>query len=710
MNKLPLRIFLLAHPQSSTANEIALNLLQRFVEPLGTGNLRIPVFLTPNNIENLPPEIGSKKFINLENAEHNLIVLLIDSKMLQQVNDGTGKKWKEFIDELLKLAPIGSSPHYILPVALDSKALENSGEYNWLRCFRRENLNKDEADQIRIEELTFYTGSRAIQLLKDKCIKTSQLDNVDAPITVFYSHAKADLDHVSFDDPINKTVDFINRKKWPIKPWFDAQNITAGQSFEKAIQAGERDSTIILSFLTDHYSSRPWCRREILNAKQYGAHLIVIDALTKGEVRSFPYSGNVPVVRWEYSNIPDLDARRVIDRAILEALRNTYNRALLEPQQKDANFILATAPEAVNLAFNYDEEKNHRTFLYPDPPLGAEELFVLNKLRPQAIFETPLTRIAKKSGSKNRPNQKPILISISESDDIDKYGLSIHQFKNIFDEICLFLFVAGYKVAYGGVLSGIKTNNNFTQKLLDNARTYFDLAQDFGNSVSDGSILNIVPWPLWLNYEDEEEWSAFFCKTGDCYKVPAPDGFENIFIKEDMVNKAQYNLALTSAVKKYAWSFAMTKMRKTSIDLTKARIVIGGRLEGYSGLVSGMLEETYLSIKSKQPVYIIGGFGGVAGLISDLLLQIDRQEVSNSWVKEHILFYDETIAKYKETNTEFISSQEMANFIKESGKLGLDKVLNNGLTHDENLFLLSAQQSNSIISLIYKGLKEIGDK
>lgn len=53
----------------------------------------------------------------------------------------------------------------------------------------------------------------------------------------------------------------------------------------------------MLAFHTDQYSSRPWCRREVLEAKRLGAHILIVDALEAGDPRSFPYGGNVPIIQ-----------------------------------------------------------------------------------------------------------------------------------------------------------------------------------------------------------------------------------------------------------------------------------------------------------------------------------------------------------------------------------------------------------------------------
>src|SRR5690606_19662801 len=115
------------------------------------------------------------------------------------------------------------------------------------------------------------------------------------PVTIFLSHAKADLNH---EPQVVETLISHLSARLPEKTWFDSGNIEAGSCFAKAIEEGVKDA-VLLVVLTDSYSSRAWCRREVLLAKFYQRPVIVVDALQRREVRRFPYGGNVPVVRWK---------------------------------------------------------------------------------------------------------------------------------------------------------------------------------------------------------------------------------------------------------------------------------------------------------------------------------------------------------------------------------------------------------------------------
>ncbi len=65
-------------------------------------------------------------------------------------------------------------------------------------------------------------------------------------------------------------------------------------------------------------------------------------------------------------------------------------------------------------------------------------------------------------------------------------------------------------------------------------------------------------------------------------------------------------------------------MRTVMLADTRARIVLGGRVEGYKGAMPGIAEETHLSLDAGQPVFVLGGFGGCARDIAETLGLVER--------------------------------------------------------------------------------------
>ncbi len=692
----PLHLHVLAHPKSAEANKLASDLMRRFVEPPASGGLRIPVFFTPDRGDDLPPELNTEPGLNLEAAQHSIVVVLADERMVRRVPTGTGDAWRAFAQQALELTPLDSSPHHVLPVALEEEGFQLSARHHVLPATLKARMKAQEAAEQRLAEVSFHIAARAIQLLAHGKVPAVAPDRMLAPVTIFLSHAKADLAEDQ-QDPVRQTRKVLN--ELPVETWYDAGEIATGQRFADSISAGIRDCSIMLAFHTDQYSSRPWCRREVLEAKRLGAHILIVDALESGEPRSFPYGGNAPTVRWRFGE-PAVAARRVIDRAVLEALRFKHNRAILDSAAEPDEVVLPAPPEAVTLANECGDGESEKTFLYPDPPLGREELEVLQRLRPKARFLTPLTKLAQW----HRPSQvATIAVSISESDDIRRYGLSQDHFATLTDEIHLYLLLAGLKIAYGGALKGdFSKASNLTLRLFELVRAYSKLAEGVQAKPLQDAILNVAPWPLWLGYGDSE-WKLFAGDIATYEQSPCPD----IPWSDDELfppTAAGRVLGSDTPQRRYAWARGLTAMRERITGLSQARFVIGGKLAGFSGLVPGVVEEAWLSLVQKKPLYVAGGFGGAARAVSDRLLGIERAEFAATWAPQTIADYDAAVVLYEEHGGDFRSIERMGADIAASTATGLAQALNNGLDEVENRELMRCTDPQRIARLVLTGL------
>jgi hypothetical protein len=692
----PLHLYLLAHPKSQTATKLAADLMQRFVEPPASGGLRIPVFFTPDLGNDLPPELDGEHNLDLEAAQHSIVVLLVDQRMLRTVPDGTGQAWTRFAQTVLALAPLDKSPHHVLPVALDNTGFDISDSQHILPALLTNDLPAQEAEQRRLAEISFHITARAIQLLEHGKVPAMAPDRMQAPVSIFLSHAKADLDEDQ-QDPVRQTRAALG--ELPVDVWYDTGEIATGQDFADAIQAGIRDCTIMLAFQTDQYSSRPWCRREVLEAKRLGANVLIVDALQSGESRSFPYLGNVPTIRWRFG-APGVDARRVIDRAVLEALRLTHNRAILEQSAESNEQVLPAAPEALTLAHEAGDTQEEITLLYPDPPLGREELEVLQQLRPKARLLTPLSKVAQW----RRPAHIDTLtLSISESDDLARYGLSQAHFATLTDEVHLYLLLAGLKVAYGGALKGDFSNaSNFTLRLFELVRAYSKLAQGVNAPPLNDAIHNLAPWPLWLGYGDDE-WRLF---SGHVATYEAGERPELPWSDDDLFPETETGRVLASDTpqRRYAWARGLSAMRSRITELSQARLVIGGKMTGFSGLVPGVVEEAWLSLKQNKPLFVVGGFGGAARAVADQLLGRERPEFNDDWARQYLPDYQAVLDLYEQQGFEVRTLTQIGADITVHAQAGLAQALNNGLTETENRELMSSIDAQRIAKLVLTGL------
>ncbi len=739
---IPLRLFLLAHPKSESAALLAQELMRRFVDPPASGGLRLPVFFTPDRGDGKPPEWGGDDGINLDAAAHTLVVVLADAVMAQTVDGGTGDEWTAFLEEGIQHAQ-PSRAHMVFGVAIGKEGYLLSGNRHMVGVSEApDGLNPGESPtdfKTRIQpwldsaadDAALHITIRALQLLEPKAQEATPGSPKKLPVQLFLSHAKADL-KPGEEDPVRDVEDSI--KELPIQHWFDAQDIPPADEFEKVIGDGIRDCSIVVAFLTDHYASRFYCQWEILKAKEMDVPILVVDALATGETRNFPYLGNLPTLRWDSADRPR-SARRIVQQAVREALRFMHNRASLTALAANApkddppvDKILASAPEALTLHWSPADAAS-RVFLYPDPPLPKHELDVLKSLRRQADFVTPLTKVARRMRSQPA---RTIAVSISESGDLARYGLGKLHEQTLSDEIYLDLLMAGQSIAYGGLLkpklkaqpgqpSTTDSTTNFTERLFDLVRGYSQLASNTNATLA--PILNIPPWPVWLAYNANV--LKLFGKTAKLKKGARPSATE-VPESDDVLFPSgnPFNKELPDTPeRRLAWTRGLTLMRQQMTDLKEcqARVIIGGKLAGFSGLYPGVVEEAWMSIVAKQPLYLVGFLGGAARAVIDLLEGRDRPEVRQPNLGKNAPPITDILKLAEQRGLTVIGpGDELPNPLDLTGKLihpdriatdiqsacrnGLKAALNNGLEEDENKELFRSTDPPRIAELILTGL------
>jgi hypothetical protein len=150
-----------------------------------------------------------------------------------------------------------------------------------------------------------------------------------------------------------------------------------------------------LAVQTDYFASREWCRREVLAAKRFAVPMVVLNAVQNGEPRSCPYLGNVPSVRWKADN--PLRVEDVVGSVLREVLRCVHFLQAFDVVKR-----LYALPETFR-PIPYPPElltgmplrgANGLTYVYPDPPIGAEEYDLLKSLDSTLRFCTPTEMIA----------------------------------------------------------------------------------------------------------------------------------------------------------------------------------------------------------------------------------------------------------------------------------------------------------------------------
>jgi hypothetical protein len=380
--KYPLSIFVVWHPKFSEGRAIANNLYSLFCRdielPLSRG-LGIPVYYRSASYDKSPIPIDTK------NAKRNAIFLLIEQQYM------IDEDFRTYTEKLMKLVDENTR---VYPIALCEQAYEMGCGLNvlqFIRAFKGElNVKENfEYSMKRIKTELLHDCARLLLNFQPTWMD-GKGENIPSPVKLFLSHAKKDG-----LDTTKRFKAFVDAEL-KLETFFDTLDIADGYEFEQQIEANIKKSALVV-FHTDEYSAREWCRIEVLVAKRNKCSIVVVHDIKKGERRAFPYLGNTPTITIQKDEKESF--YQIINLTLYQVLNNLFQLDLLKSfhdrfKKEGTEFISLTSPPEL---FNYidiykkkKESKNKLVVLYPEPPLGAEELKILNEIDNDINFITPI--------------------------------------------------------------------------------------------------------------------------------------------------------------------------------------------------------------------------------------------------------------------------------------------------------------------------------
>ena len=380
--KYPLSLFVVWHPKFTEGKIIANNLYGIFCrdieQPLSRG-LGIPVYFRSVSFDKTPIPI------DLSNAKRNAILLLIDQQYF------TDENFRAYTEELNKLVDDNTR---IYPISLCEQAYEigcGLGSYQFIRAFKGDLIVKENFDfsMKKIKTELLHDCARLLMNLEPTWMDKAG-NKANSPVQLFLSHAKKDGLQTT-----KRFKAFVDAEL-KLNVFFDTVDIADGYEFEQQIEESIKNSALVV-FHTDEYSAREWCRIEVLVAKRNKCSIVVVHDIKNGEKRAFPYLGNTPTITIQQDENDSF--YEIVNLTLYQVLNNLFQLELLESFHKlfpiaGTEFISITSPPEL---FNYidiykkkEVSKNHLIILYPDPPLGAEELKILNEIDKDIKFITPV--------------------------------------------------------------------------------------------------------------------------------------------------------------------------------------------------------------------------------------------------------------------------------------------------------------------------------
>lgn len=605
-------------------------------EPLVDG-LDIPVYFQTNQ-EN-GEIIDVRKGIN---ADKVIVLLLVDVCMFNSFD------WTNYIDKLVKEDKAGTVK--VLPVALCQYAFNINHELGKQQYIRLKNYDIRDCWQEFL--IRFYDN-----LIRTICDSKEKLQ-------IFISHTKKDEDSLGVEKA--KELKTYLRSDTKLNSFYDANDIIDGYSFGDQIEEHVKKSLLVI-LETSTYSDREWCRIETIVGKEYHVPTVVVSLFNGTIPRTFPYLGNTPKIRF------DKNWDEVICLLLRTALDKYYEERYLEKFKLADSKIIPMMPEFINIG----KVDGVNQILYPEPPLGNEELEVVKRQFPTITFNTPSQIF---SASRFLDGKK-VAISVSESPDASTLGIGKAMFEDLSVELARHLLISGAHLVYGGDLRP----GGFTE-------LFKDLTYQYGIYEKDKMLrnyfTNYLAWPIYIGMSPTTQAEYKSCRV-ICQKATIPDSIPTD-LHDIMVPP-------TSVENLYYWAESLRAMRQEMEANIDARIILGGRVTGFKGYLPGLYEEAINAANAKHPIYLLGGFGGAALRLIKLIKGETTSEklfeecCSNRSYQEFVSYLDKEKGE--------MNFKALDIFVNNMG------VLNNGLSSRENERLFVTTNVTEIIALVLKGLR-----
>jgi hypothetical protein len=259
---------------------------------------------------------------------------------------------------------------------------------------------------------------------------------------------------------------------------------------------------------------------------------------------------------------------------------------------------------------------------------------------------------------------RAIAISISDSPDMPVLGLGKEHLEDAMTEIARHLLALGARLLYGGDLR----EGGFTQLLFELINRHRRNSEQDDSKVA---ATNYLAWPVHIAITAAQLSELANALNGTAEIV-------RLQLDGTILTAKHWTRRSKAPATREEWAEGLTAMRRTMAASSNARIVLGGRVEGYKGRMPGVAEEALMAIERKQPLYLLGGFGGCGADIARTIgFAIPRADRADNW-PGHKRFV---------------------------GRKAQD--LNNGLTVDESATLAATTHVDEAVTLILRGLIRI---
>ena len=372
-------LYVIWHPLYSGGQEIANHLRIHYGRDLSKNvdkECGVSVLERSGPLGNAPTPMP----IDWDDAEFTAIVVLTESMMVDD------HEWGNSIRDIAQEAQTKEHSVGFFPVTMDYRGVEMEVDQQALRWDIWKTAGEDGNRRLTsglTHEFCRMLRNKLDELRNPASEKVS-FERYLEKIQIFISHSKHDSD----GELVARNIRNWIHKYSPLTSFFDVYDIPPGQPFDIVI-LDQIDSGAVIAVHTDSYSSREWCRREVIEAKRRQVPMIVVDCVRDTDPRGVPYLGNVPIIRMEPS-----EKGRVgeVEGCLLDEIFRTWLWLCRVGQHiVDSPSVLFTArpPELISLAaFPLESDESNRVIVYPEPLMGADEERLFMEVAPSVRIQT----------------------------------------------------------------------------------------------------------------------------------------------------------------------------------------------------------------------------------------------------------------------------------------------------------------------------------
>jgi SLOG cluster2 len=300
-------------------------------------------------------------------------------------------------------------------------------------------------------------------------------------------------------------------------------------------------------------------------------------------------------------------------------------------------------------------------------------------------------------------------------------GMGLEHLRELLIRLARPILRQGASLAYGGHWE--ETEDNFTYDLLRliSAEQEDNSLGGPDTNLQIGTLYNHSAWPHYLKISRRIE--AQWINACRIVRVTQQDaGFADPDIAVDegadaKTPRAMFNAAVTlSAMRR----LMMTEMSIPLPDLPSperipaviARILLGGKLDSFTGFLPGLFEETLVTLERARPVYILGGFGGAAEVLANTILANENkrpQELTLKWLTDR----NSKLAALLEIAKGFAmpagarSTEALLDTLfafLENARTNPSAVLHTGLSDEDTRELMKTRNVATAVNLVRQGL------